>query len=188
VDHSVSLFTSCRRLCVFGGFCVDMWRLVHQWSFFCCFYCFLTVFDCFWRLGHCTNRQKQSKPLVCQSSQVYQDCTNSVPIVKTSQKQSKDSQNSKNDHWCTNRHMTTQSPPNTQSRVRHFPSTTTIRQSIIWSDLSLTCTKLIAVDRLGSGIGYRLVPVFKKNSVTPPTAKSWLSVVRRVCDNRVYTL
>jgi len=32
--------------------------------------------------------------LVYQSSQVYQDCTNSVPIVKNSQKQSKDSQNS----------------------------------------------------------------------------------------------
>ena len=46
-----------------------------------------------------------------QSSQVYQDCTNSVPIVK----QSKDSQNSKNGHWCTNCHMSTQSPPNTQS-------------------------------------------------------------------------
>ena len=37
--------------------------------------------------------------------------TNSVPIVKSSQKQS----NSKNDHWCTNRHMSTQSPPNTHS-------------------------------------------------------------------------
>ena len=42
----------------------------------------------------CTNRQKQSKdsqtadkwPLVYQSSQVYQDCTNSVPTVKNSQK------------------------------------------------------------------------------------------------------
>ena len=33
------------------------------------------------------------------------------------QKQSKDSQNSKNDHWCTNRHMSTQSPPNTQSAL-----------------------------------------------------------------------
>ena len=92
----------------------------------------------------CTIRQKHSKPLVYQSSQVYQDCTNSVPIVKNSlktaktakmtigvrivtglprlyqqctnrQKQSKDSQNSKNDHWCTNRHMSTHSPPNTQS-------------------------------------------------------------------------
>jgi len=35
-----------------------------------------------------------------------------------SQKQSKDSQNSKNDHWCTNRHMSTQSSPNAQSRSR----------------------------------------------------------------------
>ena len=41
----------------------------------------------------------------------------SVPFVKNSQKQSKDSQNSKNHHWCTNRHMCTQSPPNTQSRA-----------------------------------------------------------------------
>jgi len=35
-------------------------------------------------------------------------CTNSVPIIKNSQK-------SKNVHWCTNRHMSTHSPPNTQS-------------------------------------------------------------------------
>ena len=33
------------RLCVFGGLFVDMWRLVHQWSFL--------LFDCFWRLVHC---------------------------------------------------------------------------------------------------------------------------------------
>ena len=33
-----------RWLCVFGGLCVDMWRLVHQWSFL--------LFDCFWRLVH----------------------------------------------------------------------------------------------------------------------------------------
>jgi len=32
---------------------------------------------------HCTNRQKHSKPLVYQSSQVYQDCTNSVSMSKT---------------------------------------------------------------------------------------------------------
>ena len=32
----------------------------------------------------------------------------SVPFVK---KQSKDSQNSKNDHWCTNRHMSTKTVP-----------------------------------------------------------------------------
>ena len=41
----------------------------------------------------------------------------SVQFVKNSQKQSKNSQNSKNHHWCTNRHMSTQSPPNTQSRA-----------------------------------------------------------------------
>ena len=39
------------RLCVFGGLCVDMWRLVHQWSFLL----FWLSFDCFWRLVHwCT--------------------------------------------------------------------------------------------------------------------------------------
>jgi len=37
-----------RGLCVFGGLCVDMWRLVHQRSFFA-----VTVLDCFWRLVHC---------------------------------------------------------------------------------------------------------------------------------------
>ena len=48
-------------LCVFGGcgLCVDMWQLVHQWSFLL----FSLSFDCFWRP---TN-------------------TNSVPIVKNSQ-------------------------------------------------------------------------------------------------------
>jgi len=29
-----------RGLCVFGGLCVDVWRLVHQWWFL--------LFDCFW--------------------------------------------------------------------------------------------------------------------------------------------
>jgi len=38
---------------------------------------------------HCTNRQKHSKPLVYKSSQVYQDCSNSVPIVKNSQNSTK---------------------------------------------------------------------------------------------------
>ena len=37
------------RLCVFGGLCVDMWRLVHQWSFLL----FWLSFDCFWRLVDC---------------------------------------------------------------------------------------------------------------------------------------
>ena len=93
------------------------WRLVHCWySFgrhvmtgtpmviFAVLTVFWLVFDCFWRIVHCTNRQKHSKPLVYQSSEVYQDCTNDVPIVKNSQ-------NSKNDHWCTNRHMSTKTVP-----------------------------------------------------------------------------
>jgi len=62
------------------------------------------------------NSQKTVKTakitLVYQSSQVYQDCTKQVYQQCTNcQKQS----NSKNDHWCTNRHMSTQSLPNTQS-------------------------------------------------------------------------
>ena len=103
------------RLCVFGGLCVDMWRLVHQWSFCCwlsfdCFWrlvhCWYSLgrhvtigqwrfllfwlsFDCFWQMVHCTNRKKHSKPLVYQSSQLYQDCTNSVPTVYQSSKKSK---------------------------------------------------------------------------------------------------
>ena len=42
-----------------GTVLVDMWRLVHQWSFlllwlsFDCFCLFLPVLDCFWRLVHC---------------------------------------------------------------------------------------------------------------------------------------
>ena len=97
------------------------------------------------RIGTLLVQSKQQKrSLVYQSSQVYQDCTNSVPIVKTvkrqlkqqkndhwctnrhmstktvptvyqSSKTIKNSQTAKNDHWCTNRHMSTQSPPNTQS-------------------------------------------------------------------------
>jgi len=37
------------RLCVFGGICVDMWRLVHQWSFLL----FWQSFNCFGRVVHC---------------------------------------------------------------------------------------------------------------------------------------
>jgi len=41
-------YTDTKRLCVFGGLCVDMWRLVHQQSFLLV----LLSFDCFWRLVH----------------------------------------------------------------------------------------------------------------------------------------
>ena len=58
---------------------------------------------------HCTNRQTVKTigvPIVTGLPRLYQQCS-SVPIVKNSQKQSKDSQNSNNDHWCANRHMST---------------------------------------------------------------------------------
>ena len=135
------------RLCVFGGLCVDMWRLLHQWSFFCC----LTVFDYFWlflwRLVHCSyslgrhvtintsmvifavltvfdcffdewytvpivkNTQNHWCTIVTGLPRLYQQCTNGVTIVKNSQKQSKDSQNSKHYHWCTNCHISTKTLP-----------------------------------------------------------------------------
>jgi len=86
------------------------WRLVHCWySFgrhvmtgtpmviFAVLTVFWLVFDCFWRIVHCTNRQKHSKPLVYQSSEVYQDCTNSVPTVHQSSKTVK--RQSKQQKW-----------------------------------------------------------------------------------------
>ena len=82
-----------RGLRVFGGLCVDMWRLVHQWSFLL-FWLSFDCFDCFWRLVHCTNRQKQSKHRCtnrCRSTKTV-PTTNSVPTVyqssNNSQKQS----------------------------------------------------------------------------------------------------
>ena len=76
----------CAGLCIRRTLCRHViWRLVHQLSFFAVW----LSFDCFWRMVHCTNRQKHSKPLVYKSSQVYQDCSNSVPIVKNSQNSTK---------------------------------------------------------------------------------------------------
>ena len=65
---------------------------------------------------HCTNRKKHSKPLVYQSSQLYQDCTNSVPTVYQSSKKSKTKtvkrqSKQQNDHWCTNRSRSTKTVP-----------------------------------------------------------------------------
>ena len=89
-------------------------------------------------------------PIVTCLPSLYQQCSNSVPNVKNSQKtdktakitvgvpivtclpslyqqctngqkQPKDSQNSKNHRWCTNRRMSTQNPPNTRSL--HPPNT-----------------------------------------------------------------
>jgi len=70
-------------------------------------------------------------PIVTYLPRVYQQYTNSVPIVKNSQKELKDSQNSKNDHWCTNRHMSTKSVPTVyqQCTNRQKQSKTVKRQS-----------------------------------------------------------
>jgi len=67
-------------------------------------------------------------PIVTGLPRLYQQCINSVPIVKNSEKQSKDSQNSKNDDWCTNRHMSTQHPLNTQNPRPRPPNTQSPRQ------------------------------------------------------------
>ena len=71
--------------------------------------------------------------IVTDLPRLYQQCTNGVPIIKNSQKTVKpakmtigvpivtglprQSNSKKNDHWCTNHYMSTQSPPNTQSRA-----------------------------------------------------------------------
>ena len=67
----------------------------------------LTVFWLFLTIG---------VPIVTGLPRLYQQCNNSVPIVKNSQ-------TAKNNHRCTNHHMSTQSPPNTQSPRLHPPNT-----------------------------------------------------------------
>jgi len=46
-------------------------------------------------------------PIVAGLPRLYQRCTNRQKQLK----QSKDSQSSKNDHWCTNRHRSTKTVP-----------------------------------------------------------------------------
>ena len=78
---------------------------------FCRFDCLLTVFGDWYRilLVHCwyslgrpvtigTLMVIFAVPIVTGLPRLYQQCTNR----QNSQRQSKDSQNSKNDHWCTN--------------------------------------------------------------------------------------
>ena len=62
--------TSCFTV---GTVLVDMWRFVHQWSFFAV----LTVFWLFLTIGI---------PIVTGLQRLYQQCTSCVPIVKNSQK------------------------------------------------------------------------------------------------------
>ena len=69
---------------------------------FAVFDCLLTVFDEWYTVPIVKNSQKTVNtakwPLVYQSSQVYQDCTNSVKIVYQSSIAVKKQSNSKNDH------------------------------------------------------------------------------------------
>ena len=74
------------------------------------------------------------------------------------QKQSKDSQNSKNNHQCINHHRSTQSPPNTQSP--RPPNTQSRANAATLRDLHHTC--------LGSG--HSLSPVGRANSVSTWTS------------------
>ena len=66
------------------------------------------LFDCLLTIRTLYQSSKTLKtigvPIIRGLPRLYQQCTNR-------QKQSKDSQNSKNDHWCTNRHMSTKTVP-----------------------------------------------------------------------------
>ena len=124
----------CAALCIRRTLCRHV-TIDTPMVIFCCFDCLLTVFD-EWYIepivkntqNHlCTNRHRSTKTerirgAFCDDALykltftlhlhlLYQQCTNGVPIVKNSQKQPKDSQNSKNYHWCTNRHMSTKTAP-----------------------------------------------------------------------------
>jgi len=129
----------CAVLCIRRTLCIrdDLYINGH----FMLFDCLLAVFDDSYTVPIVKNTQNHWCTNY-QSSQVYQDCTNSVPTVyqtsKTVKRQSKqlkwgvkvkglrdfnglmgwvvkvkskDSQNSKDDHWCTNRHMSTKTVP-----------------------------------------------------------------------------
>jgi len=81
------------------------------------------------RLVHCWHSLGRpvtiGTPMVIFVPKVYQQCTNRQKQAKTAKRQS----NSKNDR-CTNRHMSTQSPPNTRSP--RPPNT----QSLSWLTLT----------------------------------------------------
>ena len=79
-----------------GTVLLDMWRLVHQWSFLCCF-------DCFWRLVHCW--YSLGRPVTIGTAMVIFAVLTVFWLFLTNgtlyrQKQSKDSQN-KHGHTTT---------------------------------------------------------------------------------------
>jgi len=78
------------------------------------FVLFLLCFDCFWRLVHCW--YSLGRPVTI-GTRGFECFWWRLVQWTIRQKQSKDCQTANNDHWCTNRHMSTQSPPNTQSRA-----------------------------------------------------------------------
>jgi len=98
----------------------------------------LSVFDDWYYVPFVKNSQKTVKtakitigvPIVTCLPKLYQQCT-------IRQKQSKDSQTAKNDHWCTNRQMSTQSTPNAQSRTN----------ATIPRETSITCAWAVATAR-----------------------------------------
>jgi len=73
-------------LCVFGGLCVDIWRFVQQWSFFCC----LTVFWLYLTIRTLYQSSKTLKticvPIVTGLPRLYQQCTNRQKQWKNSEK------------------------------------------------------------------------------------------------------
>ena len=166
------------RIFVFGGFCVDMWRLVHQW-WFLLFWLSQVYQDCInsvptmYQSSKTVKRQsKQQKwPLVYQSSQVYHDCINSVPAVyqssktvQNSQKQSKDSQNSKNGNWCTNRHMSTKTVPTV------YQSSKTVK----YSQKTVKTAKMT----IGVPIVTGLQKLYQQSTNSVPTVKNSQSTVK----------
>ena len=93
-----------------------MWRLVHQWSFLCCF-------DCFWRLVHCW--YSLGRPVTIGTAMVIFavltvfwlfltdfDEWYIVPIVKNTQ-----------NHWCTNCHRSTKTVPTAVPIVKNSQKT-----------------------------------------------------------------
>jgi len=99
----------------------------------------------------CTNRQNSQKivntakmtigvPIVTGLPRLYQQYTSSVPVVKNTQKTS---QNSNNDRWCTNCHMSTQSAVYQQctSRQKHSKDKSKQQQWSLVYQLSHVYTK-----------------------------------------------
>jgi len=79
------------------------------------------MFWLFWRLVHCWyslgRRVTIGTPMVIFAVLTVFWLFLTIGTVYHSPKTVKRQSNSKNDHWCTSRHMSTQSPPNTESRA-----------------------------------------------------------------------